>query len=56
VQVTAPRVCLASPLDGAALRAKVRSLAGEAPDGALDDRRRPALNLLAGAPERSPLK
>jgi hypothetical protein len=54
--MTAPRGCPANPLGGAALRAKVRSLAGDALDGALDDRRRPALTLLAGAPERSPLK
>jgi 2-methylcitrate dehydratase PrpD len=46
--VTAPRGSPANPLDAAALAAKVRMLAGEALDGALDDLARPAA-LLAGA-------
>ena len=46
-RVTAPRGCPANPLDGAALDAKVRALAGDALDGALDDPRRPARSLLA---------
>jgi 2-methylcitrate dehydratase PrpD len=48
--VSAPRGCPANPLDAAALRAKVRALAGEALDGALDDPRRPAATLLAPRP------
>jgi hypothetical protein len=45
--VVAPRGCPANPLDPAALRAKVRALAGNALDGALDDPARPAAGLLA---------
>jgi 2-methylcitrate dehydratase PrpD len=41
-----PRGCPANPLDGAALRAKVHALAGNALDGALGDPRRPAADLL----------
>jgi 2-methylcitrate dehydratase PrpD len=44
--VAAPRGCPANPLDRAARRAKVRALAGDALDGALDDPRRPAKTLL----------
>jgi hypothetical protein len=47
--VTAPRGCPANPLDGPALRAKVHALANEALDGALDDPRRPAREVLAAA-------
>ena len=43
----APRGCPAEPLDDAALAAKVRALAGTALDGALDDPRRPAAELVA---------
>lgn len=46
-RVSAPRGCPAAPLDGYALRAKVRALAGDALDGALDDPRGPAHRLLA---------
>jgi 2-methylcitrate dehydratase PrpD len=49
-RVSAPRGCPANPLDAAALRAKVRALAGDALDGALDDPRRPAATLLAPRP------
>ncbi len=45
-QTGAPRGCPANPLDGDALRAKVRALAGSALDGALDDPRRAATSLL----------
>ncbi len=47
-RITAPRGSPQNPLDGEALDAKVRSLAGSALDGALDDPRRPA-QALAGA-------
>lgn len=49
-RVSAPRGCPANPLDAAGLRAKVRALAGDALDGALDDPRRPAATLLAPLP------
>lgn len=45
-RVTAPRGCPANPLDGAALDAKVRALAGDALDGALDEPARDAAGLL----------
>jgi 2-methylcitrate dehydratase PrpD len=48
--VSAPRGCPANPLDAAALQAKVRALAGDALDGALDDPRRPAASLPAPQP------
>jgi 2-methylcitrate dehydratase PrpD len=48
-RVTAPRGSPANPLDSAALAAKVRSLAGAALDGALDDPQRPAAALLGAA-------
>ncbi|HVF76845.1 MAG TPA: MmgE/PrpD family protein [Solirubrobacteraceae bacterium] len=41
-----PRGCPANPLGAAALKAKVRALAGNALDGALDDPRRAAADLL----------
>ena len=46
-RIAAPRGCPANPLGGAALRSKVRALAGDALDGALDDPRRPARDVLA---------
>ncbi len=45
-RTAAPRGCPANPLDEAALRAKVRALAADALDGALDHPRRPAGALL----------
>lgn len=45
--VSAPLGCPANPLDGAALQAKVRALAGATLDGALDDAQRPARDVLA---------
>ncbi len=42
----APRGCPANPLDGAELQAKLHALAGGTLDGALDDPRRPAPELL----------
>jgi 2-methylcitrate dehydratase PrpD len=45
--VTAPRGCPANPLDASGLQAKVRALAGDALDGALDDPRHAAARLLA---------
>jgi 2-methylcitrate dehydratase PrpD len=48
-RVTAPRGSPANPLDAAALAAKVRSLAGDALDGALHDPERPARSLLGAA-------
>ena len=48
-QITAPRGSPANPLDAAVLAAKVRSLAGDALDGALDDPDRPARSLLGAA-------
>jgi 2-methylcitrate dehydratase PrpD len=44
--ITAPRGSPANPLDAAALAAKVRALADDALDGALDDPQRPAAALL----------
>ncbi len=49
-RIGAPRGCPANPLDAAALRAKVRALAGDALDGALADPRRPAATLLTPRP------
>ncbi len=46
-RVTAPRGSPDNPLDAAALAAKVRALAGDALEGALDDPARPAAELLA---------
>jgi 2-methylcitrate dehydratase PrpD len=48
-RITAPRGSPANPLDAAALAAKVRALAGDALDGALDDPQRPAAALLGAA-------
>jgi 2-methylcitrate dehydratase PrpD len=48
-QITAPRGSPANPLDAAALAAKVRSLAGDALDGGLDDPGRPVAALLGAA-------
>ncbi|MDX6688977.1 MAG: hypothetical protein QOG15_434 [Solirubrobacteraceae bacterium] len=45
-RVTAPLGCPDNPLGGDALAAKVRALAGDALDGALDDREQPAATLL----------
>ncbi len=45
-RVTAPRGSPANPLDGDALADKIRALAGDALDGALDDPDRPAATLL----------
>jgi 2-methylcitrate dehydratase PrpD len=45
-RITAPRGSPGNPLDAAALSAKVRALAGDALDGALDDPQRPASVLL----------
>lgn len=41
-----PRGCPANPLDGPALKAKLHALAGDALDGALDDPRLPAADLV----------
>lgn len=46
-RATAPLGSPANPLDGDALAAKVRALAGDALDGVLDDREQPAATLLA---------
>ena len=46
-RVVAPRGSPANPLDAAARAAKVRALAGDALDGALDDPGRPAAELLS---------
>ncbi len=46
-RVTAPRGSPANPLDAGALTDKVRSLAGDSLNGALDDLDRPAAELLA---------
>ena len=54
-RVSAPRGSPANPLDAAALAVKVRSLAGDALDGALEDPERPAAELLRavlGTPAR----
>ncbi|MGI9097818.1 MAG: MmgE/PrpD family protein [Solirubrobacteraceae bacterium] len=48
-RVTAPRGSPANPLDAAALASKVRSLAGEALAGALEDASRPAAALTGAA-------
>jgi 2-methylcitrate dehydratase PrpD len=48
-RVTAPRGSPANPLDAAALAAKVRALAGETLDGALDDPARPVAHLAGAA-------
>ena len=53
-RVTAPRGCPANPLDGAALQTKVQALAGNVLEGALDDPRRAARELLAAI--ATPLK
>jgi 2-methylcitrate dehydratase PrpD len=49
-RVVAPLGSPANPLDGDALAAKVRALAGDALDGVLDDPEQPAATLLAAIP------
>jgi 2-methylcitrate dehydratase PrpD len=48
-RITAPRGSPSNPLDATTLAAKVRSLAGETLDGALDDLQRPAAELAGAA-------
>ena len=45
--IIAPLGCPANPLGAGALQAKVRALAGAALEGAVDDPRRPARDVLA---------